>query len=196
MTISPRTENHRTAHTPFSLQHWSVLSAVKDAIRRSAPLMYRGCVLLDIDLFEVLKDLHRRGVRVLDYEFTITATEMYKLRVPLRTLIYKWERRYLGTVDVFGEHALYSSDIYRFLDTFKPFCGCQITPEESRNILATENADRLDAHSAWCPRRYYPTCECRMDILQSLDEPSDGNNDVISGHVFQCEKKEFRYKTL
>lgn len=190
------TESQPAVYKPLSLQHWALLSAVKGAVADSTPRHYGGFVMFDIPQFKTFKLLHQRGVRVLDYEFSLDAYDIYRMRVPLRTLIYQWERRNHCTIRDFFQPLRYCGRLVDNLNSLRPFCGCMINPEESVNIPTERNTDRVNAHAPDCRRQSYPCCDCRMDILQNINTPESKNNVFRNGHTTQCRRQEFRYQVL
>lgn len=199
MSDSLQVEKRANVYTPFSLQHWCVSSAVKASVKACGyPNYQEPEYLLDNQLFPKLKELHRRGVRVLDYEFSVNVSALgngCRYRVPLRTLIHRWERR---SPDV-GMYILpdYCVRTLKHIDSLIPFCGCLISCEESANILTEENADRESAHAPRCKGIGYPGCRCRVDILRGISTRLNKNRKIpIRAHTSRCLKKEFRYDDI
>lgn len=169
---------------PFSLQHWALLSALKNALRTCTA--YGGLVMLDIHLFNQLKSLHRRGVKLLDYEFAIDDYGIFQVRVPLHKLISKWELRYHGTTEQFFEPNLYCTRIVSNIDSLAPFCACRIPVRENINISMSTVDDRMDQHTNQCDRdccRIAPTSGCDLGC----------NINIAAGHTLHCNREEFRY---
>lgn len=177
MSISLHSENDSCVRTPFSLQHWSILAAVKYAIKDAAPERYRGAVLLDIPLFEDFKKLHRCGFHVLDYEFVLRS-DIFRIRVPIRTLIHNWNTR----LHIILIHSMYYCGVVvADLDTLEPFCDCK--------IVRTEGCvDRLPLYGSFIPYS--------MDVIQIVahDGQSAKNiNNNSQDHTQHCKRREFRY---
>lgn len=181
------------ANKPFSLQHLALAATVKCAIKAATPSRYRECVKFDIPLFDELKILDTRGLRILNCEFAVNVDNYCWLCVPFHKLISKWENRFWADSCVIFEPGVFCWYLVDHIDSLTPFCNCRVLKEE--NIPNPKNSQ--DDYSEYVAR-YDGNGLCSRSKIAGLLNPtyirSPDETTCVNGHTMQCNWKEFRYQ--